>query len=233
MQRSAVHRLIPRGAATSIEDLQAFRDFVKHQYPNAVYFAFSSQISLWLISIFSSASVVANVGALGRLTGLIALLQASVITLAAPRIARLADPRTIWRRYGQVVAAACLFSLLGLLAAVLIPGPLLWIIGPKYSSLGPFLPLAMASAVTYLLSTTFFSLNSSRAWVVPPTVAIPLTLGTQGVAAYVLNLSSTGGALVFSLVTGLPSLLMSAALAWKHLRDLQAPRTQLVTGVPP
>jgi O-antigen/teichoic acid export membrane protein len=233
MQRAAVHRRIPRGSVTSTEDLLAFQDFVKRQYPNAIHFAFSSQISLWLISIFSSSTVVANVGALGRLTGLIVLLQSSVITLVAPRVARLSDPRMIWRRYGQVVGAACLVSLLGLLAAFLIPGPLLWIIGPKYSSLSALMPLAMTSAVMYLVSTTFFSLNASRAWVVPPVVAIPLILSTQGLAAYGLKLSDTRGALLFSIVTSLPPLLLNALLAWKHLRDLLAPRTQLATGVPP
>jgi O-antigen/teichoic acid export membrane protein len=233
LQRFSVHRLIPRSSATSAEDLRAFREFVKRQYPNAIHFAFSSQITLWLISIFSSSTVVANVGALGRLTGLIILLQGSVITLVAPRVARLSDPQLIWKRYSQVVGASCVLSSLGLLAAFLIPGPLLWIIGPKYASLRDYLPLAMTSAVIYLVSTTFFSMNSSRAWVVPPAFAIPFTLGTQALAAYRLNLSDTRGALLFSAVTALPPLMMNALLAWKQLRHLLTPRAQLVTGEPP
>jgi len=233
MQRLAVHQLIPRTSTASADDLRAFLDFVKRQYPNAIHFAFSAQITLWLISILSSSTVVANVGALGRLTGLIILLKSGVITLVAPRIARLSDPRMIWRRYGQVVGGACLLSLLGLLAAFLIPDLLLWLIGPKYASLRALLPLAMSSAVTYLLSTTFFSLNSSRAWVVPPALAIPSMLATQALGAYALNISDTKGALLFSLVTGLPPLLLNALLAWRHLRELLAPRTQLVTGAGP
>jgi len=58
-------------------------------------------------------------------------------------------------------------------------------------------------------------------------------LATQALGAYALNISDTKGALLFSLVTGLPPLLLNALLAWRHLRELLAPRTQLVTGAGP
>lgn len=233
VQRLALLRLLPKTRETSSHDRIAFHEFVRKQFPNAVHFAFSAQITLWLISILSSSTVVANVGALGRLTGLIVLAQSGVMTLVAPRVARLSDAKLILRRFAQALGLASGLSALGLLAAFALPGPLLWVIGPKYHGLGPYLPIAMASAVAYLLSTTFYSLNSARAWVISPLVAIPLTLGTQVLAFSMLDISNVRGALIFGLLGNIPSLMMGVFLTWRHLREMLTLRARVLTGAGP
>ena len=167
-QRWAVRRSLPAAAAVDEGDLLALRSFVRKQFPNAIYFAFSGQISLWLVSVLGSSAIVANVGALGRLTGLIVLLQSGVVTLAAPRFARTNDPHLLLRRYVQVTGIALLVGGVGMGVAFLFPGPLIWVIGPHYRSLRPLLPISMAAAVTNLLATTLFGLNSAKAWVIAP-----------------------------------------------------------------
>jgi hypothetical protein len=229
-QRRAVRRLLPTTAAVDEADLMALRTFVWKQFPNAIYFAFSGQIALWLVSVLGSSAVVANVGALGRLTGLIVLLQSGVVTLAAPRFARISDARLLLRRYLQVTGVALGVVIVGMVAVVLFPGPLIWVLGPQYRFLGPLLPISMAAAATNLLATTLFGLNTAKAWVMAPIASIPLTLAVQALGLTVLRVGETRDALLFGWLSAFPPLLMGAYLGWSHLRRLLSSSPLLASG---
>jgi O-antigen/teichoic acid export membrane protein len=221
LYRREVTKALPRSARTNDEDLRSFQKFVRTQFLNAAYFAFSSQITLWLVGLLASSRVVAEVGALGRLSNIIVLAQSALLGVVAPRMARYRDAFAFRRRYIQILAGAVTASLALAAVAIWLPGPLLWVIGPKYSGLSGTLPLAVASACTFTVSITIFSLNSSRAWFDHNWVVVPLTLVAQLVSLKLLDVSRLTEALIFGWITITPPLIVNAAISWIRLRRWQ------------
>ena len=216
--RWTVGRLIPRDPAQDPEDRAVFRRTVRTQLINAGYYAFSSQITLWLVGVLSSARTVAEVGALGRISNILILAQSATVALVAPRMARYADPRLLVRRYSQVVAVAFVACTTVLILSWLFPQPFLWLIGPKYAGLGKLLPIAMAAALLYALAVTIYSLNASRAWIEQAWMSIPLTLSLQAIGLVWLDVSQLKGALLFGLCSSFPPLLVQLVIGTHKLR---------------
>jgi O-antigen/teichoic acid export membrane protein len=211
-------RLLPRVRTQREDDRRAFLKVVKNQAFNALYYAFSAQLTLWLVGILSAATVVAQVGALGRLSNLLVLAQSAVLSFFAPRFARYSQPRLMLRRYIQILGLALLGSAVLLLLAILLPGPLLWIIGPKYQNLRPWLPLAMASALTNAIVVTVFGLHSARAWIEEAWISIPLTIAVQVVCLLLLDVSKLHDALLFGWASSVPPLLVQVYVGIRRFR---------------
>jgi hypothetical protein len=62
-------------------------DLVKKILPGAIYYCFSGQLSIWIISFFGNTNSVAQLGALGRLNMVLAIFNTIVATLVVPRFA--------------------------------------------------------------------------------------------------------------------------------------------------
>jgi len=216
--RSLVGRLLPGRHPVDPDDRAVFRRTVRGQLVNAGYYAFSSQITLWLVGLLSSARTVAELGALGRISNILVLAQGGLIALVAPRLARYADPRLLLRRYLQVVLIASAGCAIILTLSWLWPQPFLWLIGPKYAGLGPWLPLAMAGTLSYALAITIYSLNAARAWIEEAWLGIPLTLAFQAVSLLWLDVSQLRGALLFGLCTSIPPLIVQIAIGVRRFR---------------
>ena len=222
--RLVINQLLPREDGQLTEDQAEFRRIIRTQVVNAAYYAFSSQITLWLVGWLSTARTVAEIGALGRISSILVLAQSGVTALVAPRIARLTDSRLLLRRYLQVVTFASLGCCAVIALSFLYPSALLWFIGPKYEGLGPWLPIAMAATLAYALSVTLYSLNASRAWIEQAWLSIPLTLLLQGTSLLWLDVSQLNGALVFGFCSSIPSLMVQVGIGFQRLRrELRAP----------
>ena len=131
LYRGELRKTLPPTEAESVEDHMAFRRFARSQFVNAAYYAFSSQITLWIVGFVSTTRIVAEVGALGRLSGIFVLMQGAMLSLVVPRLARYRDPRLFARRFFQVVGLA-LLAALGLFSfSVLEPSAILWAIRAK------------------------------------------------------------------------------------------------------
>ncbi len=208
---------ISLGAKKNDDDLRSIERMVRTQLLNSVYYAFSSQLTIWIIGVLGTRRSIADVGALGRLGSLIALAQAAVATLVSPRMARLTEVKSFRRRYLQVTSLA-FGAAIGMVAlSTAFPGILLWLLGPKYTNLRAELPLAIGSSATYFLATTIFVLNSSKAWIERAWVAIPLIIGVQLLGALILDLSTVRGAIIFGWLSAVPSLAVNGIIGAARL----------------
>jgi hypothetical protein len=216
--RLNLRSVLPVASEVNESDRAAFNRFARSQFLNAAYYAFSGQITIWIVGIVAPTRVVAEVGALGRLSNIIVLAQGAVLGLVAPRMARYREPGLLLRRYLQVLSLGALASAGLLTLAIAAPGVVLWIIGPKYSTLAPVLPIAIGAGVTYALSVTVFSLNAARAWLERAWVAVPLTISLQVISLLFLNLSILRDALIFGWLTVIPPLVVNSVISWNGLR---------------
>ena len=190
---------------------------LKRQAPHSIYYCLQAQIMVWLISIFGNAENVANVGALGRLAVFFALLSSITADVVLPAFARIQSVHQLRRRYFQIVAAYFSLAVLPVAAVAVFPQQILSILGRQYSGLHAEGILMAICAVVSTTAGLLWSINCSRAWIVPPALLIPCTIAVQVAFMSVSNLSSVKSVLLLTIYSWLPSIVLSGWLAIKKM----------------
>jgi hypothetical protein len=220
MLRRYVVSVVDLSAPQNDEDRQAMRGFIRNQAANAVFYCLQGQITVFLISFFGRASSVAEVGALGRLAMIFAVMGNLLTNVFAPAFARCQSPRRLRWQYVGIVGSVAAFSLAVVLAAAFFPRAFLFVLGSKYGHLDKELVLMVGSAVASAFTGTLWALNSSRAWITGSWLYIPLTLATQAAMIPLTDFSSVSSVLVFNLASAIPNLLLNAVLSYRGFRSL-------------
>jgi len=222
MLRRYVATVVDLDAPQNEEDRAAMKGFIRNQAANAVFFCLQGQITVFLISFFAArASSVAEVGALGRLAMIFAVLSNLLTNVFAPAFARCQSPRRLRWQYAGILGAVAAFSLAVLAAAAFVPGIFLFVLGGKYEHLEHELVLMVAGAVASALTGTFWALNSSKAWITGSWLYIPLTLATQATLIPFTDFTTVRGVLIFNLFSAIPNLLLNMVLSFRGFRSLR------------
>lgn len=221
MLRRYVAGVIDLNAPENEEDRAAMRGFIRSQAANAVFFCLQGQITVFLISFFGHVNSVAEVGALGRLAMIFAVLSNLLANVFAPAFARCQSLRKLRWEYAAIVGAVACFSLVVIGAAALFPREFLFVLGNKYAHLERELLLMVGGAVVTAMAGTLWALNSAKAWIAGSWLYIPLTLATQVALIPFTDFSSVSGVLVFNLVSAIPSLVLNLILSFRGFRKWQ------------
>ena len=220
MLRRYVAGVIDFKAPENLEDREAMRGFIRSQAANAVFFCLQGQITVFLISIFGrEVSSVAEVGALGRLAMIFAVLSNLLANVFAPAFARCQSRRKLGWQYSLVIGGVGGFSLLLITAAAFFPNQFLFVLGSKYAHLERELLLMVVGAVITAMAGTLWSLNAAKAWIAGSWLYIPLTLATQLALIPFTDFSSVSGVLAFNLVSAIPSLLLNLVFSYRGFRS--------------
>jgi hypothetical protein len=178
---------------------------------------------VFLISLFArQANSVAEVGALGRLAMIFAVLGNVLTNVFVPAFARAQSQRKLRWLYAAIAGGVIGFGGLVLLAAAIFPEQFLLVLGNKYTHLHRELLLMVGAAVLSSITATFWSLNASRAWVAGSWLYIPLTLVTQIALIPFTDFSTVAGVLTFNLLSTIPNLLLNLVLSYRGFRSLQS-----------
>lgn len=221
MLRRYVRGVIDTSAPQNAEDRSAMRGFIRNQAANAVFYCLQGQITVFLISIFARrVAAVAEVGALGRLAMIFAVLTNLLMNIFAPAFARAQSPRRLRWQFAGTVAAVGAFCAAIMAAAALFPRQFLFVLGGKYAHLERELLLMLGAAVINALTGTLWSLNTAKAWIRGAWLYIPLTIVTQVCLIPFIDFSSVRGVLVFNLLSAVPNLLLNAALSFRGFQTL-------------
>jgi hypothetical protein len=221
LSRYFAGRRLDLRANSSREDLNTIGRLVKSQIVNSIYFAFSSQVTVWLVGLTGSRSSIAAVGALGRLGTLVVAGQTVLAMLVVPRLARMTNFALFLRRSAQVLCGTLLACLLIWVASVLAPGKFLWLLGVQYSNLNSELPLAIGSALTFVVVATIQSINNSKAWIERAWIVAPMMIGAQAISVFAFNVATPRGAILVGWISLLPGLAVNATISISKLRAWQ------------
>jgi len=222
MLRKYAAGVIDLDAAENAEDRAAMIGLIKNQAANAVFFCLQGQITVFLISFFGSrATSVAEVGALGRLTMIFAIMGQLLTNIFVPAFARCQSIAKLRLQYFAIVAgvAGCCAAVIA--AAALFPNQFLFVLGSKYSHLQRELLLMVAGTVMNVLTGALWFLNASKAWVAGAWLYIPLTLATQIALIPYTNFSDVRSVLIFGVISSVPNLLLNMALSYRGFRTFQ------------
>lgn len=174
---------------------------VKRTLPSAIYFCVSSQITIWLISIYGSTAAIAKIGALGRLAVVLTIFTTLFSTLVIPRFARLpASPKLLLSKFIQIILVlfAVSFFICGMVW--LFPVQVLYILGKGYSDLHTEVLLITVSGCIGMVGGIAYNLSVARGWVLPPVLHISVSIIAQAVLIWCMNLSDTKNVLIFSII---------------------------------
>ncbi|HZB94240.1 MAG TPA: hypothetical protein VE397_22515 [Stellaceae bacterium] len=220
-----VNLSVPPDAVIAAE----MRTVARRQWSNELYYAFQGQISVFLLSLFGTAESVANLGALSRIGLLFAAMTATMQGIVLPRFARCQDPGRLPRLYAQVLAGNIAFASLPVIAALIAPGPFLWLLGPKYSQLSFALLLIAISAAAGTLNGVAGALNAARAWVIPGWFLVPARLAIQLGLMAAIGVSTLPQVLWISILADTSSAALNILAAAVFMRRFLRARRDVVS----
>lgn len=168
--------------------------YIRPIIPGVVFAALQGQLAVLVAGAFGQTSTIAEVGALARLSLLLAFFSAANGVLVAPFIAR-QEARRLPSLYLAISCGAVLLAAMLFAAAWIAPGLFLAILGPNYSDAGPALSFMVANTALGYLNGVLWSMNSARKWVFPwmPMVSIPGTLALQALGIWIFDVSTAAG----------------------------------------
>jgi hypothetical protein len=206
-------------SAANAQDRCEMRRLTIQAFPNILFFCLQGQVTLLILTLVGSPLGIANITALGRLATFLTVISVAVNNMLAPRFARCQSADRLPKLYLMMLIVLVLLLAPVVLAAWLFPGPLLLILGNRYSTLGAECGWVVLSSCVAQLTGLMWALNSSRAWIkISSTAWIPLTLIVQALLPFALDLSLFRNVLIFQFVTACIPLPLLAADAIIHLR---------------
>ena len=222
MLRNYAAGVIDLSAPENAEDRVAMIGFIKNQAANALFYCLQGQITVFLISFFGNrATAVAEVGALGRLAMIFAVMGQVLTNIFVPAFARCQDRARLRLQYFTIVAGVAGCCAVVLAAAAFFPNQFLFVLGGKYSHLQRELLLIVAGTVLNVLTGALWFLNASKAWVSGAWLYIPLTLATQIALIPSTDFSNVRQVLIFGVISALPNLLLNMILSYRGFRNFK------------
>jgi O-antigen/teichoic acid export membrane protein len=221
--RSYAAKVIDLNVGENPEDRQEIVRLTKKLAANALFYCLQGQITVFLISFFGrQATEVAEVGALGRLGMISAVLMSTLTNILVPAFARCQNKAKLRVLYVLIAGGVALFSLVVLAVAALFPDQFLLILGNRYTHLHRELVLMVAGSVLIAFGSALWMLNSSKAWINGSWLYIPLTLVTQVALIPFTDFSSVAGVLTFNLISTVPAVLLNLGLSYRGFRSFTA-----------
>ncbi len=205
----AVRPQIAHDVAEDAEYRSSIYTMVRKTAPLTIYFCIQSQVSIWLISIFGKTQQVADIGAVGRIGMIFAVLGSVYAAIAVPRFARSNGRTNLLLRFFQITGSHGGIVFLLTCLAWSFPAPLLFILGPKYAGLSNLIWLVVLSSGLSSFLGLIWGLSTGRGWVVPATISIPLEILTQIVLLLSLDLSKSENVMIFSCLSVIPPILVN------------------------
>ena len=195
--------------------------------PGTIFYAIQGQVTLMLITVFGhSASSVANVGALSRLSQILAFASQMNPILVEPFFARLPASR-LKKIYLLSVACVVLGASAFTVLAYFFPGLLLWILGPHYQGLRVEVGMVILASSVRFVTGFMWMIHSSRRFVYWWfTISnIISTLLVQIVFIWKVDLSTVYGVLLLNIATALIALALACACGaygfWRGPQEME------------
>ena len=203
LYRRAAAGRIELPARADPERTREIRRMVAPLLPGLIFYAFQSQITILLVSVFGETDAIAQVGALGRLGALFVILGSVTQVLVAPRFPQIPREQLVPRILQVTGAAATLGAVLTAIA-FLVPQPLLFLLGPQYDGLRLEVGWYVAGASLAFFGATLYAMNLGRRfiWWWSTALSLGLILATQVAAASALDLGDTLDLQYFAVLTG-------------------------------
>lgn len=191
---------------------------VRRILPGAIYYAFSGQLTVWLISFTGNTNDIASIGALGKLAVVFSLIDYLFVNLIIPRFSRLPDERTLLRKKLIQLTIGIVLLCISIIAVTYIfSNQLLWILGSAYRNLNYELLLIIISSCLGIITGFSFSLASSRGWVLQPLLNIGVSVLATLMSIFLLDISTIAGVIIANILVRASQAVMYTVYLFKKV----------------
>lgn len=183
--------LVQSAGPVEEETRTTYRNYVRRSLPGALYYAFSGQINVWLISLLGGAESIAQVGVAGRLAAACSVISAVVGLIFVPRFSR--AQWSVRQQLGIffLVIGGVLLCGLGAIAVLrLWPGLIPMLVGEKYSTLGEVVTWSIASAILGIASGIAFNIAAVKGYFMNPLAAVGLPVLSMAISFSLIGAST-------------------------------------------
>lgn len=182
---------------------------VKRSLPGLIYYCFSGQISIWIISIFGNATSIAQIGALGRITSVLSLLMVVFSILIVPRFARIQNqPQKLLRHYSEILFSFLIIFLFLVGFISLFSDQILWVLGINYKDLNNELILLIIGSSLTMIMAAALALYLSRGWILTYYISISASLFPIISGCYFFDISTLKGILHLNIFVALVQMVL-------------------------
>jgi O-antigen/teichoic acid export membrane protein len=197
------------------------RVVVRSLFPLSLFACVQGHLTTWILSFFAGASEVADLGALSRLGIIFSFAALPVTQLIVPAISNEQNPSKVKRLTAVALIAVVVPAALLCVGCVWFSDQVLWILGTQYAGLKLELAWFLVAQVIASVATAIWSLAYARGWVRLAWMQIPLTLVTQALAAFILNLNDVRQVIMFSSVSNVIGIGVGGLLIWRGIQGLK------------
>lgn len=196
---------------------------IKHFLPGIIYYCFSGQIIIWIVSITGNTTSLAQLSALGRFTMALTLFTVIFNTVLKPRFARMEENKDLMlKRYLSITAILTGISFVIIGFAYIFPSQCIWLLGKGYQNLEQAFILNMVNGCVALMSGLMFSIYTSRSWVIKPVYNISINLISILAGVYYFDLTQLIGLLEFNIFLSVVQLVMNFSFGLIKILKLKA-----------
>jgi O-antigen/teichoic acid export membrane protein len=179
----------------------------------------AGQITIWMLSILSTTTAIAEIGALGRFVALSTIFGAVMGSIGMPYLSRLRDERLVRSAAFQGGGL-----LLGGIAGLMVscwqwPAAWLFILGPKYANMRTELRYQIAAVCILMAGNYCYAVLASRGATGGQWKIIPATLAAVALGALASPPLNTVSAARFQLFVVAPQLLVQGTLLLSYFRN--------------
>jgi hypothetical protein len=184
---------------------------VKRVLPGSIYYVFSGQLTIWLISIFGSTAAVAHMGALGRLGMMLSLFTVLFSTLILPRFARLPEKASLLlKRFLQLQAGLFVWAILVVGFFWTFSSQALWLLGNQYANLEHEVVINIVATCLSLIAGVTYTLTISRGWAINPVISIAINISSIVLGIVYVDISTLQGILTLNIYVAIVQVVMNS-----------------------
>lgn len=198
--RKIVYGIVEKGKESDEQVRSKILVIVKKSLPAIIFYSFSGQINIWLISYFGNATSLAQIGALGRVVMLLSLISVVFNLLIVPRFARIKNEYSpLMGFYSKIIALVFFMAFVIVVLMYFMAEYFLYILGHKYSGLEIELILVMMGGCINMLMAAGLSLYLSKGWVMKYYVSIGLDVLPLVIGCFLFDVTTLLGVLYFNI----------------------------------
>jgi O-antigen/teichoic acid export membrane protein len=187
----------------------------------AIFYQVQGVMTVFIVSLFGTANMIAEVGAFGRLSMVLVVVDRVTNVLIFPAIARApAGPKlttvVVKVHLAYMLAVGAVF-----LTAVFFPNYWILLLGQQYRSMAPYVWMVFLSSILMNASGFAFSTLTVRGATARQSYSILVTLSTQVLYIWLVGVGSLQAVLGFGLATAFANFAYQyglLALRWREWR---------------
>ncbi|CAM3420963.1 lipopolysaccharide biosynthesis protein [Flavobacterium chungbukense] len=197
-------------------------DISKRTLPSVIYYCFSGQINIWIISYFGNTTSLAQLGALSRVVMLLSLISVVFSVLIVPRFARLKNDYSILIAfYTKMIILIVFISILVIITLCFLSEYFLYILGHKYLGLDKELILVMIGGCINMIMASGLSLYMSKGWVMKHYISVGFSILPLIVGCLIFDISDLVGVLYFNIFVAITEMIVHVGYGFYRINLLR------------